>query len=932
MKNEDRLTQIDQICDEFESQLTAEQIPTVGDYLLRLPEEFRPDLLRELVILSSELLPPAAYQKHLIRYQEELPEYEEVFQNLDQTELRDKETDDSETVAPGSNPNQSRQIGPYKLLNTIGEGGMGSVYLAEQKHPVKRRVALKVIKAGMDSKEVIARFEAERQALAMMDHPCIARILDAGTTETGQPYFAMELVKGTPLNKYCDQHRLSISQRLDIFQQICEGIQHAHQKGIIHRDLKPTNILVTEYDNKAIPKIIDFGLAKALEVTNKLTDKTMFTEFGQVLGTLKYMSPEQAGLDSLDIDTRSDIYSLGVILYELLTGTTPLDDGSIGQQALLQVLELVREKEALKPSSQLSTHKATLTEVTRQRRIDPRKLSQILSGDLDWVVMKALEKDRNRRYESASDFANDIRQFLNNVPVNARPPSWSYKTSKFVRKHKTFVAAATLVATCLVAGIVGTSYGLLRALDEQTKAELSKQRALQLAGEKTQLADEKTRLATVATEAKEKAETSAKRTEAMLGLVSGAFESATPSAGADPSTLARDILIQAKESMDRSDLDDEGRRKFLQLLTNCFTDIGEYDKAVEMSKELVSLTGSQSNGDLENYLRMRLLQTEAMNENGQHEEVLPLIKESLASSRGHLGESHIVTLALLNNYGLALGELNQADLAVTTLEKCVRLAETNPAITTQELLMMKGTLSVAYNKTRNWPAAIKIGREVVEGQTKILGIDHPSTLTSMANLAVALEDSGDIAAASKLYEQSYQAELKKLGENHPNTLLALSNVALIKGDLGQLDESISMLGSTVEKMRDQLGDDHPTTVTTISNYASQLSSGGQFEKALELNEEVLEWKRKRFGDNTEPVLNAQINRANIFTAAGRLNDVVDVLDSALSISETLHGEGHPQTILILNNLAHAYGLSGQLAKAIPIVEKVLVLHEQRVRR
>ena len=340
-------------------------------------------------------------------------------------------SDDKPTIPPRSDQEpsagqpscdatgDSRQIGPYKLLQQIGEGGMGTVWMAEQREPVRRRVALKLVRSDLASKEIIARFEAERQALAMMDHPNIAKVLDAGTTETGSPYFVMELIKGTPLNEYCDKHELGIRDRLQIMVDICDAIHHAHQKGILHRDLKPSNVLVTELNEKPVSKVIDFGLAKALEHTTHLTDKTMFTEFGQVVGTLQYMSPEQAEMDSLDIDTRTDIYSLGVMLYEMLAGSTPLDKETLERNALLQVLELIREKEPPRPSNRLSSSKNSSEEISRRRKIAPSKLQQILKGELDWIVMKAIEKDRKRRYQSAAGFAEDIERFLNHEAVEA---------------------------------------------------------------------------------------------------------------------------------------------------------------------------------------------------------------------------------------------------------------------------------------------------------------------------------------------------------------------------------------------------------------------------------------------------------------------------------------------------------------------------------
>src|SRR5215471_7209522 len=350
--------------------------------------------------------------------------------------------------------------GKYKLIEEIGEGGMGSVYLAQQTEPVKRAVAVKVIKAGMDSKAVLARFEAERQALALMDHPNIARVLDAGTTDGGRPFFVMELVKGTPITKFCDERRLTPRQRLELFVPVCQAIQHAHQKGIIHRDIKPTNVLVALYDDRPVPKVIDFGVAKAAGQT--LTDKTLMTGFGAIVGTPEYMSPEQASLNNLDIDTRSDVYSLGVLLYELLTGTTPVDKKSLGKAALLEILRIVREVEAPRPSAKLSTID-TLPSVAANRGTEPAKLSRLMKGELDWLVLRALEKDRTRRYETANGLARDIQRYLADEVVEARPPSVGYRVSKFIRRHKGQVVAVGLVLLTLIGGIVGTSVGLVQA-------------------------------------------------------------------------------------------------------------------------------------------------------------------------------------------------------------------------------------------------------------------------------------------------------------------------------------------------------------------------------------------------------------------------------------------------------------------------------------
>jgi eukaryotic-like serine/threonine-protein kinase len=380
-------------------------------------------------------------------------------------------TVDSCHIAKGA----GMQVGPYKLLQQIGEGGMGFVYMAEQQEPVRRKVALKIIKPGMDSAQVIARFEAERQALAMMDHQNIARVFDAGTTDTGRPYFVMELVHGVPITTFCDERRLMLRQRLDLFIPVCQAIQHAHQKGIIHRDIKPSNVLVTMYDDRPVPKVIDFGIAKATD--QRLTERTMFTHFGAMVGTFEYMSPEQAEMNAFGVDTRSDVYSLGVLVYELLTGTTPLEKSRFRDAAFNELVRLIKEEEPPCPSVRLSKP-GTSVGIAAARNAEPAQLPRLVRGDLDWIVMRCLEKQRDRRYETANGLARDIQRYLADEPVEARPPSAGYRMQKFVRRNKSRVVAAGLVLLALVAGIVGTSIGLVAA-----------QRARYAAEEQTKIAD-----------------------------------------------------------------------------------------------------------------------------------------------------------------------------------------------------------------------------------------------------------------------------------------------------------------------------------------------------------------------------------------------------------------------------------------------------------
>jgi serine/threonine protein kinase len=396
-------------------------------------------------------------------------------------------TIDNEPIAeqPGT------RIGPYKLLQQIGEGGMGVVYMAEQQEPVRRKVALKIIKPGLDSRQVIARFEAERQALALMDHQNIAKVLDAGAIESsrhtpcavaedgtrsvpatlGRPYFVMELVHGVPLTKYCDDCQLTPRQRLELFLPVCHAVQHAHQKGIIHRDLKPSNILVTMYDDKPVPKVIDFGVAKAVE--QRLTEKTLFTQFGTLVGTFEYMSPEQAELNAFGVDTRSDIYSLGVLLYELLTGSTPLERQRLREAAYGEIVRWIKEEEPPRPSTRLSSSGAALAGISQQRGSAPEKLTRLVKGELDWIVMRCLEKDRTRRYETANGLARDVERYLKDEPVEACPPTAGYRLRKFARKHQKLLATASAFAALLLMGVAVSAWQAVRATQAEAAATVN---------------------------------------------------------------------------------------------------------------------------------------------------------------------------------------------------------------------------------------------------------------------------------------------------------------------------------------------------------------------------------------------------------------------------------------------------------------------------
>jgi serine/threonine protein kinase/tetratricopeptide (TPR) repeat protein len=685
-------------------------------------------------------------------------------------------------------------IGPYKLLQQIGEGGMGAVYMAEQEKPVRRKVALKIIKPGMDSRQVIARFEAERQALAMMDHPNIARVLDAGLTEGGRPYFVMELVHGEPITQFCDDNHLTPRERLALFVPVCRAIQHAHQKGIIHRDVKPSNVLVTMYDDVPVPKVIDFGVAKAIE--QRLTEKTLFTQFGALVGTFEYMSPEQAEMNALGVDTGSDIYSLGVLLYELLTGTTPLEHARLRSAALHELVRLIKEQEAPRPSVRLSGSDL-LPKIAAARRTEPRRLPRLVRGELDWIVMKCLEKDRTRRYETASGLARDVERYLGDEPVEAGPPSAGYRLRKLARKHQgLLMTAAAFAALLLVAAVVSTWLAVRATRAERAAARrLGEARQANAAATAALAATRKAQAATrVALEQSERGRTQA---EAVSTFLTEAFRSPDPSRDGREVKVA-DVLDRAVEKLDAGLAGSPATKgALLDALGRTYLGLGLADRAIRTLERARAVCDAVLDPDHADTLQVRNDLASAYWKAGRTAEAIALHEATLKQRETRLGPDHPDTLTSRNN------------------------------------------LASAYLNAGRTAEAIALHEATLKQRETRLGPDHPDTLNSRNNLAMALRAAGRTAEAIALHEATLKQRETRLGPDHPDTLTSRNNLATAYWSVGRLDRSIPLFERGLEQRAAKLGPDHPETLRAQVNLGVNYRDAGRLEEGARLIEDAL---------------------------------------------------------------------------------------------
>ena len=803
----------------------------------------------------------------------------------DDVESNGFDPDETQEIPAGSSA-ASKQIGPYKLLRPLGEGGMGTVWLAEQEQPVRRQVALKLIKSDRTDKQTLARFDSERQALAMMEHPNIAKILDIGAAADGSPYFVMELVHGDAIVEYCRKKQLSTRQKLELMIPVCEAVQHAHQKGLIHRDLKPSNILVDDKDGRATPKVIDFGLAKALQPQLRLTEKTLITEIHQVVGTLKYMSPEQAEPGSLDVDTRTDVYSLGVLLYEVLTGLTPLDDDSFRKQAFLEVLRMIREVEPVRPSQRLSS--SSHAGGDQPQTAAELRLVKQLKGDLDWIVMKAIERDRNRRYTTVAALADDLGRFLSDEPVLARPPSTSYRISKFVTKHRGAVTAAGCIAATLIGSLIVIS-------SLYTSAESARERAAGLA----------------------------ERNQVVVDGFVDAFGKANPYDESEEVTgniSAIDVLKLARKGItEDAEISDnpEAQAALLNAIGVSLFELGAVDDALESLKSSESIRRQTLGGSDPETLDSADWLGRALEQGGKLKQSKEVLERNLAARRKLLGESHPDTITSLNNLGRVCGGLGQTKEAIEYLASALKLSEENLTNNDWRTFYRMNDLAVAYQQAGNLDKALPLFEKALELQREHLPPDHPDTLISSSNLANFYRATGKFEPAEKLFGETLDGFQRKYGKSHRHTLGVRNNLAGVYYATGRLEVALAAYEALLKEKKEVLGSLDPSTLSTASNVGSVLQKLGRYEEAIPVHERAREAWAEITSEDIKPKLMQLNSLGSAYCQAGRVAEALPVLKKAVDgLTKDSEKDGYStESLVAMTNLACAESVAERFADA-----------------
>jgi serine/threonine protein kinase/tetratricopeptide (TPR) repeat protein len=803
-------------------------------------------------------------------------------------------------------------IGPYKLLEQIGEGGFGVVFMAEQTQPVRRKVALKVLKPGMDTRQVVARFEAERQALALMDHPNIAQVYDGGETAAGRPYFVMELVRGVPITAFCDAGHLSVRQRLELFVSVCRAVQHAHQKGVIHRDLKPTNVLVTLHDGTPVPKVIDFGIAKA--TGQQLTEKTLFTHFAQMVGTPLYMSPEQAQMSGLDVDTRSDVYSLGVLLYELLTGTTPFDQERLRTVGYDELRRIIREEEPARPSARLSTLGPAAGAAAAHRRSDPRRLRQLVRGELDWIAMKCLEKDRTRRYETANALARDVERYLADEAVEACPPSAGYKLRKFARQHRAALVTAAAFAVLLVAGGAVSAWQAVLARRAEAAA---------LEARDTAAAEQRTAVAQ-----RDRAVAAEEEAQAVLDFFRGKVLAAARPKG-EKGGLGRAATI--REAVDAAEPGIAAafeRRPAVEAairnsLGATYWRLGDLDQAVRQHERALALWRQARGPDHRDTVHEMNDLALVYRAGGRLKEAIALHEDVLERDRAALGPDDPGTLSAMTNLALAYLDASRPADAITLAEAVLKVRRVTLGPDHDDTLTTAYILAQAYQNTGRVAESVPLFEATWKARRAALGPDNPATLWAQYRLATAYRDADRAAEAIPLLDEALARQRVVLGQDHPSTLNTLQGLATAYRAADRLAEAIPLFEEALKLWRDKVAPDHPSTLGAMGDLALAYRDAGRLAEAIPLHEETLTRTRAKLGPDHYNTLAGTINLALAYQTAGRVAEALPLDEAALRLARATLGPDHPTTLIAITNLALSYQAAGRVAEAVSLFEELL---------
>jgi non-specific serine/threonine protein kinase/serine/threonine-protein kinase len=766
-----------------------------------------------------------------------------------QAETVGNQTTSAEHDSLPGRPAAGKIIGLYQLLQLIGEGGMGEVWLAEQKQPVRRRVAVKLIKAGMDTREVIARFESERQALALMNHPSIAKVFDAGSTAEGRPYFVMEYVAGLPITAYCDRHKLNTRQRLELLMAVCEGVQHAHQKGIIHRDLKPSNILVTELDGKPLPHIIDFGVAKA--TAQRLDAGTLYTQIGALIGTLGYISPEQADSGE-DIDTRSDVYSLGVVLYELLSGTLPFDFRKL---AYNDVLQRLREQDAPSPSTRLRTHAEDSVSTAKNRDADLQALIGLLQGDLDAITLRALEKDRARRYSTPMELASDIRRYINNEPVLAHAPGAVYRARKYIRRHRVSV---TLVSLLVLLGII---FAVAQAIELRS---IRRERD---------------------------------RADRITDFLTNMFKVSAPSEARGNTVTAREILDRSSDEIERElDQDPVVRSQLMLVMAKTYENLGLFSRAHALLERVVQDRVKKLGANNPKTLEAKAEMGWVLHREGHDADAERLIRTTIDAQSHVLGSDDPSTLESRDRLARIL--LRQAHYAqAEKLEReLIAISSSRQGPENPQALQFMDGLARALAGENRFAEAEAEYRQLLDLERSNLGADHPDTLATVHDLATLYLNQGNYEQAERLYRENLEIQKRILGPEHPDTANTMTTIAnTIRFIDGRNAEAESLYRKSLEIELRVVGPYHPYTTGAQEGLANVLSAEQRYAEAETLLRQVLATRQRLLGNEHTDTLLSQYNLATVLKQEKRYEEAEALIRGTLEAQTRVLDAGDPDT-------------------------------------